>query len=148
MNNKRIFIDIEKTLIEALDDVRFINHDFISNIVKDEPVSLFTFGIWNNDELNHSQWIINQIAEIHQLNISNVFVKEDILKCVNLDKSLNIPFNIDEDDLRVWFGKAGAFISFCKVNCIGECILIDDMVENCTIDFPDRNLKITMIKCS
>ena len=140
----RIFLDIEKTLIKSLDNPLMINHELIANITKDNPnVSLFTFGIWDEIELKRVEWLIREIGTIHNIKIDEVFTKKTILECVNT----TLKITIDEFDLNDFFGKDGAFVNFCKSSFSGECILVDDMVENCIMEFPDIDLKIKMIKC-
>ena len=141
---KHIFLDIEKTLIESIEEPIAINHDVISNLLNGQKnIFIFTFGIWDDEELQRKKFIINHIEEAHNIKVVDVWHKQRVLEAVRA----SLKCKVDEWDLSPLFGKGDSFVHTCKQFFNGcECTLIDDLVENCSLEFPDRNLKINMLK--
>ena len=138
------FLDVEKTLIEGFDNPIAINHDKIANILNGtKEVTLFTFGLWDDEELLQKEFVIRHIEEAHNIKIVDVWHKSRVLEAIRS----SLRCKVDEWDVSPLFGKGDSFIHTCKVFFNGcECTLVDDLVENCTLHFPDRNLTINMSK--
>jgi hypothetical protein len=138
------FLDVEETLIKGFDDPIAINHEKIAKILNGtREVSLFTFGLWDDAELLQKGFVIKHIEEAHNIIIRDVWHKSRVLEAIRS----SLRCKVDEWDVSPLFGKGDSFIHTCKVFFNGcECTLVDDLVENCTLHFPDRNLTINMIK--
>lgn len=139
MITRKVFLDLEETIIESWDNPIIMNHKKISKFLRNldiTHVGIFSFAIWNDeDKVNFERFEIKQMIE----QSLQVFV----------GKVLTVPEMADEvfwkqgtviepmEFIQLW-GKQRAFLDWAMMQPRfdegeQEFILIDDVVSNVTL---------------
>ena len=139
------FFDLEQTLIESWEEPFIINHEIVSEIISrpdfDNKVSIFSWAIWNEEDLvTAKRFIYPKLEAEFGIEIIDTVTKEQLFKIVK-EKW----FWLDEDDFGDMFDKERAFIEFCRLTKLkGNQYLVDDMVLD--MKLTQENLEIELIK--
>jgi len=145
---KRVFVDLEETLVRSWDNPVAINHrEVVSFTMKHgEEVELFSFAVWDdNDVEKFREKMQAGIEKEFGIKIIKVWPCSEIFKRVR--HWTGVQFE-DHEVASIW-GKERGFEDFCHSlgNPDTEFVLLDDTVRNKTICLPDRNVKIKFVKC-
>jgi hypothetical protein len=151
-NHLHVFLDLEQTLIKSWDECTIMNPAMIDMIARAKnsehslfgsrtPIQfhIFSYAIFDANDLAKFQSCMKEhIEKYYRFSITNVVLKEDVLKAVMDQRKLSI---LDEFELTQLYGKRDGFIDFAKAHKIENTVLLDDMVENVTyrINYEDAN---------
>lgn len=149
--DKKVFLDLEETIIKEIDDPVVVNESLIKKIIKEndiKEVNIFSFAIFSDTE---RQKFIKQlktpIEQIFDISINTIFTLEEIkFLCL---KETGVVFT-DFEFSSIW-GKFKSFhdfvIGLTKLNKITntEFILIDDTVMNTRLTLEDTGIVIRTV---
>lgn len=100
---------------------------------------IFSYAIFDANDLAKFQSCMKEhIEKYYRFSITNVVLKEDVLKAVMDLRKLSV---LDEFELTQLYGKRDGFLDFAKAHKIANTVLLDDMVENVTyrINYENAN---------
>ena len=154
---KHLFLDLEDTIITPVVNswgaVDFINTERIKNFIETwqpDHVHIFSFAIWNLHELQKFNDLLRPHLE-HNLGVRFEIVPtvdDNILPACRKVKNIQV---VDFSEMSAFWGKGGAFHLFVK-HWFGpkpteqvQVVLIDDMVDDETFVWPNRNIAGSLI---
>lgn len=145
---QHIFLDLEETIINTWDNPFLMNVENIRAFISQrgaELVHIFSFAVWDEndqDVFDSHPLMKDAIAEALDVEIGDVPSLRDVQRSfANIHR---LVFK-DKSDFLDLTSKELGFIAFCRDRFSdAHCILIDDKVEEMTIDVPGKNLKIEL----
>lgn len=142
---KRVFLDLEGTIIDMWDNPILINVDKIRNfLVKCEvsEIEIFSFAIWDKDDVNAFGDIKESLEKNLCVNIKTTHPLDDVSKIVNKFNR----FQLKTIETASLWGKARSFEDFIDATHENShCILIDDIVPLKRIENKDTGNIIELI---
>lgn len=145
---RKIFFDLEGTLINSWSDVSLCNIERVRNIIKEHgitEISIFSFAIDNENDVRtfEKDGFKNFIERAYEIKIVECPTTKEIMS-VCLKYSGNL---FDLFEFKSVWGKTRAFQEYCTALYKDTaCMLIDDVVPNTTLYMHDKGLTISTIK--
>jgi hypothetical protein len=157
---KHLFLDLEDTLIEPVPDgwpnARVIpaKIEYVRRVIaKYNPdfVHIFSFAIWDAAQRDRfNMWVRDLLESRLAVKFSAVPTTEDMIAVIKRVLKLSV---FDFDDMVSLMGKhdafranmRGMFSQFPRERPLVEVMLIDDIVQNETFEWPDLNLVGTIL---
>lgn len=144
---KSLFLDLENTVITSWNDVCLINTDAIRKFIRRQDVdhvNIFSFAIWNVDDLARFQRIFQPLLESAlDTRIVGVPTVSDMMDVDNEHHRMVFDNACDFITTRT---KKDAFINWVNATCTQQdCILVDDVVPDVTITDRLTNRKIHLV---
>lgn len=153
---KRLFVDLEETLIDSWNSGNLWKRERVfaqlnEHFGKDRGIldaTVWSFAVSNDEDVKvFNSRFKNWLEEIFGLNFIDVVSKQRIMRDVL--KFRGFPSNaFDEWEFTQIWGKDKSLENWARANNFENCeiVLLDDMVQNKTIDFRDWNLRITFVR--
>lgn len=140
-----LFLDLEGTIIEDLDNPNFlaINRRLIlDKIAESQEVHLFSWAIVNEDDLKLVKWIVEEVEEWLDIKFTSIVFRDDMFSMFR--KQFGAIDMIEFNELCNSLGKEFVFQKFIRDSFIHEkrfasrseieVTLIDDKVANTVLD--------------
>jgi hypothetical protein len=146
---KKVFLDLEETIINSWNDKLFLHHvDKIrkwldKNEIKE--IHIWSFAIWDESDKQHfvTSRLMEDIETALGRPIISYYSVEEMQTKVEYYEGMIYDCRTEFMQIN---GKRWSFIKYClgsHKDC--ECILIDDAVPNQTLIDHDKNLTIQLI---
>lgn len=148
MMNKFVFLDLEGTVIDDIDNQGLLDLRAVRRWLKSEDVvvvSIFSFAIDNKGERDTfmRQWTRRTLEAELGVEIGKVVTTEDAMAAA-LHRN-RVQFEGLWEFKQLW-GKERGFIDFAFQNFTNtEVVLLDDLVIDQTVVFPTKNLTIRLV---
>lgn len=146
--NKFVFLDLEGTVIDDIDNQGLLDLRAVRRWLKSEDVvvvSIFSFAIDNKGERDTfmRQWTRRTLEAELGVEIGKVVTTEDAMAAA-LHRN-RVQFEGLWEFKQLW-GKERGFIDFAFQNFTNtEVVLLDDLVIDQTVVFPTKNLTIRLV---
>lgn len=142
---KRVFLDLEGTIIDMWDNPVLINVDKIRDFLAKHNVSeieIFSFAIWDENDVNAFDDIKESLEKNLCVNIKTTHPLNDVSKIVNKFNH----FQLKAIETASLWGKARSFEDFIDATHENShCILIDDIIPMKRIENKDTGNIIELI---
>ncbi len=144
---KKIFLDLEGTVITTWGDAMLCNTAVVGKFLKAEGVTevdIFSFAVYDDADRQSFNNGIKKALEMSSLGvtINHCPTVDDMMRVV---KRFTMTAWTRQEMLSVW-GKYRTFVDYCRAQYKDmECVLVDDVVPNMTIVDHDKNLTIRFV---
>lgn len=136
---KTLWLDLEMTIIDAFDKLPcIVNEEKIFNFLKTiehDRIGIFSFAIWSDEDRNRFNHLIKPFLE-HHFNIvidpTLIPTKPELFESIR-KHTRKTGLIMDFNDFNDFWDKQLAFMDWIKIEHTGHNILIDDMVEDCSM---------------
>lgn len=152
--NKHLFVDLEETLIDSWESGQLGPKGKVWSLLdthfgRDRPVTnatVWSFAVWDQKDVDHfnnnfKTWLENQF---NLRFVDVVTTAEMVVVCKN-----HLGWNhLDTTELIQLLGKERSLEIWLKNHNYRDCevVLLDDVVENKTVHFHDKNLTLNFVK--
>ena len=144
--------DIENTLIESEDKPFIHKWDIIDAIIKNtkpDRIGLFSFILHSPDDVIEASHLIEMIESAWNITIDRSLIpnKRDIHQLVKTrgKETFLIREHMDFMYFCEFWSKDRAFIDWCRITQSGHVILVDDMVSDCDLQFPECRIQMIRV---
>lgn len=145
-----LWLDLEMTVIDAFDNLPcIVNEEKIFNFLKTiehDRIGIFSFALWTEEDRKRFNTLMKPFLE-HHFNIvidpTLIPTKPELFKSIKTHPRRK-GLCIDANDFNDFWDKQLTFMDWIRIEHTGTHILIDDMVEDCSMTFP--NCSIQMIR--
>lgn len=146
---KIVMFDIEDTLVLSEDEPRIHKWDIINDIInttQPDRIGLFSFIMHTPDDIDGARHLIELFESAWNIKIdrSLIPVKRDIHQLVKEHgkETFLAREHMDFMDFCEFWSKDRAFIDWCRLTQSGHIILVDDMVCECDLRFPECRIQM------
>ena len=150
---KLVFLDLEGTVISLIEDQSYsttelFNIQLVRKWLKDQGVSavgIFSFAIDNDVEriTFMNSWLRKALEEGLGVTVGNVITVEEVRNSILRKNRVKLE---DLWEVKQLWGKERGFVDHCKVNFKNcECVLLDDLVDDMTMNVKDLALIIETV---
>ena len=148
-----LWFDLEETIIDNFDKLPcIVNEDKIKEILNTIPhdrIGIFSFALWSEDDRKRFNCLIKPFLE-HHFNIvidpSLVPIKPELFASISSHRNAKTGLCMDMMDFGDFWGKEQTFMEWIRIEHTGTHILVDDLVENCSMTFPNCAIQMICIK--
>ncbi len=150
---KTLWFVLEETIIDAFDKLPcLVNEDKIErilNTIEHDRIGIFSFALWNEEDRTRFKTLIKPFLE-NRFNItidsSLIPIKPELFKAISSHRKQKSGLCMDMMDFNDFWDKQQGFMDWIKIVHSGHNILIDDLVEDCTMTFPTCTIQMINIK--
>lgn len=147
-----VMFDLEDTLIESEDKPFIHKWDIIDNIIKNtnpDRIGLFSFILHTQEDVINASRLIEMIESAWNIAIDRSLIptKRDIHQLVKTrgKERFLVREHMDFMDFCEFWSKDRAFIDWCRITQSGHVILVDDMVSDCDLQFPECRIQMIRV---
>lgn len=149
---KILMFDIENTLVVSEDEPRIHKWDIINDIInhtKPDRIGLFSFILHTPNDIDGARHLIELFESSWNIVIDRSLIplKCDIHQLVKEHgkETFLARKHMDFMDFCDFWSKDRAFIDWCRLTQSGHLILVDDMVCDCDLSFPECRIQMIRV---
>lgn len=144
--------DIEDTLIVSEDTPIIHKFETISRILaelKPDRIGLFSFIFYTDDDVNKANHLIRLFEDAFNISIDRSLIptKQSIYESIRSSgkETFISKRSFSFMDFCELWSKDRAFIDWCRIHGSGDVVLVDDMVCDCELRFPECNIRMIKV---
>lgn len=148
MIKRSLFLDLEGTLVESMDNPIILDHireEWFTNLITDaNEIYLFSWAITSYADIGSSLWLIRHLEEMMGIKFTNIIKRDDFFSFFR-GKFGNIEL-FEMEEICCSLGKEIVFQMFIRnifrnPNGCEIFSLIDDMVENTVLSVAGKRIE-------